>query len=58
MCLRSPEGREFYECDITRVVFLRRKEETIRRYVATGEPMGKAGAYAPVSYTHLQAHAG
>ncbi len=46
VCLRSPEGREFYECDITRVFFLRLKEETIRRYVATGEPMGKAGAYA------------
>jgi septum formation protein len=31
--------------DVTRVVFNRLREEDIRRYVASGEPLDKAGAY-------------
>ena len=34
------------EADVTDVHFEDMSEETIRRYIATGEPMDKAGAYA------------
>lgn len=46
VCLRSPDGRELCEVDTTDVTFLTMSDESIRRYVATGEPMDKAGAYA------------
>lgn len=34
------------EADVTDVHFEEMSEDTIRRYIATGEPMDKAGAYA------------
>ena len=34
------------ECDVTDVHFEPMSDENIRRYIATGEPMDKAGAYA------------
>ena len=39
-------GREFSTVEKTRVFFAPLSEEAIARYVATGEPLGKAGAYA------------
>ena len=36
----------FLETSLSRVRFAELSETTIRRYVASGEPMGKAGAYA------------
>ena len=45
VCLR--EGKEFRTAhDTTRVSFYERSDEWIARYVAGGEPMDKAGAYA------------
>jgi septum formation protein len=39
-------GREVHEaCDVTRVWFRSLSADLIRAYVATGEPMDKAGAY-------------
>ena len=46
VCLRCPDGRELCGVDTTRVYFMPMGQEMIRRYVATGEPMDKAGAYA------------
>ena len=37
--------RELSECEMSRVFFRALSEEEIARYVATGEPMDKAGAY-------------
>ncbi len=39
-------GQEFSTVEKTRVFFAALSKETIARYVATGEPLGKAGAYA------------
>ena len=39
-------GQEFSTVEKTRVFFAALSKETISRYVATGEPLGKAGAYA------------
>ena len=39
------DGREVSEYEVTSVHFRELSEEEIRRYVATGEPMDKAGAY-------------
>jgi septum formation protein len=39
-------GRELVEVCTTQVTFVALDESTIDWYVATGEPMGKAGAYA------------
>ncbi len=44
--LDGASGRETSIAVRTRVRMRRYGEETIRRYVATGEPMDKAGAYA------------
>ena len=44
--LRLPEGREAHHVETTRVTFLRLANEDIDEYLATGEPFGKAGAYA------------
>jgi septum formation protein len=45
VCLRTV-GRERAEVEVTRVRFAALTEDEIARYVATGEPMDKAGAYA------------
>ncbi len=45
VCLRLPDGRQLCGVDTTRVFFLPLSEQNIRRYIATGEPMDKAGAY-------------
>ena len=39
-------GQEFSTVEKTRVFFAALSKEMIARYVATGEPLGKAGAYA------------
>lgn len=46
LCLICPDGRELLGVDTTRVHFTFLTDEMIRRYIATGEPMDKAGAYA------------
>ena len=46
VCLRLPDGREFLDVDTARVYFMDMTEQDIRRYIATGEPRDKAGAYA------------
>lgn len=38
-------GREFVRCDSARVQFVHIDEAAARRYIASGEPMDKAGAY-------------
>ena len=45
VCLILPDGREIADVDATRVRFLHWSDEDIQRYIATGEPMDKAGAY-------------
>ncbi len=45
VCLRSDAGK-IVDAAVTRVRFARMSEEEIDRYVASGEPMDKAGAYA------------
>ena len=42
----APDGRRLAEAERTRVYFRALSEEEVARYVATGEPFGKAGAYA------------
>ena len=44
------QGRELSRVDTTRVEFAPLSEAEIGRYVSTGEPMGKAGAYAIQGY--------
>ena len=46
LCLIAPDGFMQLETDTTRVRFLPLDGDLIRRYVSTGEPMDKAGAYA------------
>ncbi len=46
VCVVAPDGRCFSRVDATDVHFCAMTEEEIRRYIATGEPMDKAGAYA------------
>ncbi|HEU5453405.1 MAG TPA: Maf family protein [Terriglobales bacterium] len=45
VCLVA-EGVEKMGCEITQVTFSRLSESDIAGYIATGEPMDKAGAYA------------
>ena len=45
LCLHMPGGALLEQVETTRVKFRRMREEEIRRYVRTGEPMDKAGAY-------------
>lgn len=45
-CLRCPDGRELCQAETTQVTFLPLTDADIARYVATGEPRDKAGAYA------------
>jgi septum formation protein len=44
--LRLPEGAAQIEQEITRVTLAPLSKEEIEDYIATGEPFGKAGAYA------------
>ena len=46
VCLRLPSGQLRERLDTTRVKFRSMQAWEIDRYVATGEPMDKAGAYA------------
>ncbi len=46
VCLLLPDGRQWLEYDGTRVHFQPLCEREIAAYIATGEPMDKAGAYA------------
>ena len=46
VCLISPDGTVQEEVCLTDVEFAPLSPETIHRYVATGEPVDKAGAYA------------
>ena len=46
VCLYCPDGRYMEQVATTSVTFLPVGEELLRRYIATGEPMDKAGAYA------------
>ncbi len=44
VCLESAAGQDSFEC-VTDVYFKDLSEEQIQAYVATGEPLDKAGAY-------------
>lgn len=46
VCLRGPNGVCECETETTRVVFRALRESELARYVQSGEPMDKAGAYA------------
>ena len=45
VCLMLPDGREWTGVDTAQVHFMELSDEMIHRYIATGEPMDKAGAY-------------
>jgi septum formation protein len=46
-CLVDPSGQTAHsEAVVTRVKMKKLTEEEVRRYVASGEPYGKAGSYA------------
>lgn len=46
VCLIRPDGHTDTRACTTQVHFRKMSEEEIQQYVATGEPMDKAGAYA------------
>ena len=46
VCLHMPDGRWLERVETTRVKFCALDDGQIARYVQTGEPMDKAGAYA------------
>ena len=46
VCLRGPGGSTVSRVETTRVRFVPLSEEMIDRYIRTGEPVDKAGAYA------------
>jgi len=46
----APDGRRLAEAERTRVYFRALSGEDVARYVGTGEPFGKAGAYAIQGY--------
>ncbi len=46
VCVICPDGREDTRFDVTRVLFTPMDEAAVERYVLSGEPMDKAGAYA------------
>jgi len=50
LALVAPSGSRIVKSETTDVVFYELSREEIRRYVATGEPMDKAGAYAIQGY--------
>lgn len=43
--IEAASGKELARHETTRVRFRRLKEQEIKAYVATGEPLDKAGAY-------------
>ena len=46
IALRTPDGREFIGLSTTEVQFAHLSSEQMQAYWASGEPQGKAGAYA------------
>lgn len=46
VCIACPDGTVIDRVATTEVTFLPVGDELLRRYIATGEPMDKAGAYA------------
>ena len=46
VCVIGLEGKEDLRCDASQVQFTALTDEEIDRYIASGEPMDKAGAYA------------
>ena len=46
VCVIKPNGEQDVRCDASRVKFVPLSEADIERYIASGEPMDKAGAYA------------
>jgi len=46
LCIKGPGGETLSGYEITEVKFRELSEDMIERYVSTGEPMDKAGAYA------------
>lgn len=62
VCLRLPDGRMLCDVDTTKVHFMEMTEDLIRRYIATREPMDKAGAYgiqgvAGIFISHIEGSA-
>ena len=62
VCLRMPDGRELCGVDTTQVHFMEMTDEMIDRYIATKEPMDKAGAYgiqstAGIFISHIEGSA-
>lgn len=45
LCVIAPDGAVFEDARVTKVWMAPMGQEEIRRYIATGEPMDKAGAY-------------
>ncbi len=46
ICVIGPDGEEQVRCDTARIWFMDMTDAMIDAYVATGEPLDKAGAYA------------
>jgi len=46
VAVAAPGGRRDVRAEVTKVFFRRMTGDEIERYIATGEPFGKAGAYA------------
>ena len=46
VCVITPGGHADTRCDASRVQFVPLTDADIQRYIASGEPMDKAGAYA------------
>jgi septum formation protein len=46
VCLVAPDGRQVEGHGISRVEFRRLAADEVNQYIATGEPLDKAGAYA------------
>jgi len=45
VCVTLPDGQSSDFCEVTDVIFYELSEDEIAGYIATGEPMDKAGAY-------------
>ena len=46
VCVITPDGKADVRCDASRVQFVPLTDADIQRYIDSGEPMDKAGAYA------------